>query len=58
MTEARTLPPQEVRLCWCVTFGIEETYPAEVVDRRPLLDPIIKVYIDADTGECVGADHT
>jgi hypothetical protein len=51
----REKPPEETRLCWVVRFRTTDT-----VDRRSMkLTPVeILIYIDAATGEVVGANFT
>lgn len=48
-------PPEETRLCWIVRFATADT-----VDRgeMKLIPPDILIYIDAATGEIVGANFT
>ena len=52
----RDTPPDETRLCWVITFTSQyakETGPDEI-----LFAPAFIVYIDAATGEIVGANFT
>ena len=47
-------PPDETRLCWVVTFDTVATREASI----GLIPPSILIYIDAATGEIVGANFT
>lgn len=50
-------PPEETRLCWVVTFETVDTVPARPRNFKPM-PPDIRIYIDAATGEIVGANFT
>ncbi|MDR1190983.1 MAG: hypothetical protein LBK60_04865 [Verrucomicrobiales bacterium] len=52
----RTHAPTETRLCWVVRFSTVDGK----ADKRPmkLIPPDIVIYIDSETGECVGAGCT
>jgi len=58
----RDKPPAETRLCWVITFDTMDIKAAErSPDRagKPLVPPaIILIYIDAATGEAVGANFS
>lgn len=49
-------PPTESRLCWAISFSTVDSQ----ADHRNLKlhPPDIIIYLDAATGECVGADFT
>jgi len=49
-------PPGETRLCWVVTFETVATRVRE--DGLNLIPPDILIYLDAATGEIVGANFT
>jgi len=50
-------PPEETRLCWVVVFETVDTVPARPRNFKPM-PPDIRIYIDAATGEIVGANFT
>jgi hypothetical protein len=52
-----TGPPKTPRLCWRVVFGLCETLRprADPNVRVPLPPAKVAVFLDAATGECVGA---
>ena len=52
----RDKPPDETRLCWGVTFT--SVYTGETKPNEVLIAPTFLVYIDAATGEIVGANFT
>jgi len=52
----RDKPPTETRLCWVLTFETVATRVWE--DGLKLIPPDILIYIDAATGEIVGANFT
>ncbi len=52
----RDKPPDETRLCWVVTFTSVDTKKRE--DGVLLVPPMFIVYVDAATGEIVGANFT
>ena len=49
-------PPEETRLCWIVRFTTVDTVEREKGIK--LLPPDILIYVDAATGEIVGANFT
>jgi len=52
----RNNPPDETRLCWVVTFS--SVYTRKTDPDEVLIAPMFLVYIDAATGEIVGANFT
>ncbi len=50
-------PPEETRLCWVVIFETKDTVSARPRNFKPI-PPDIRIYIDAATGEIVGANFT
>ncbi|MFA7054438.1 MAG: hypothetical protein WC328_15605 [Kiritimatiellia bacterium] len=52
----RDRPPEETRLCWVVTFT--SVYTGKAEPGELLVPPLFLVYIDAATGEIVGANFT
>jgi len=52
----RDKPPDETRLCWVVTFT--SVYTGKADPSEVLIAPAFLVYIDATTGEIVGANFT
>ena len=52
----RDKPPEETRLCWVVTFT--SVYTGKEEPGTMLAPPMFIVYIDAATGEIVGANFT
>jgi len=52
----RDKPPEETRLCWVVTFT--SVYAGKEEPGAMLVPPMFLVYIDAATGEIVGANFT
>ena len=48
--------PDETRLCWVVTFT--SVYAKKTDPDEMLIPPLFLVYIDAATGEVVGANFT
>lgn len=54
---AREPPTDETRLCWVVVFETADTVLARPRNFKPM-PPDIRIYIDAATGEIVGANFT
>jgi hypothetical protein len=52
----RDKPPEETRLCWVVTFA--SVYTGKEEPGKRLVPPMFFVYIDAATGEIVGANFS
>ena len=52
----RTREAKETRLCWVITFGTEKSGAEQV--KLKLIEPDILIYIDAATGEVVGANFS
>ncbi len=52
----RDKPPEETRLCWVVAFT--SVYTGKTEPGELLVPPVFLVYIDAATGEVVGANFT
>ncbi len=52
----RDKPPEETRLCWVVTFT--SVYTGKEDPGTMAVPPMFIVYIDAATGEIVGANFT
>jgi hypothetical protein len=50
-------PPDETRLCWVVVFETVDTVRERPRNFKPM-PPDIRIYIDAATGEIVGANFT
>jgi hypothetical protein len=54
---AREPPTEETRLCWVVVFETVDTVRERPRSFKPI-PPDIRIYIDAATGEIVGANFT
>lgn len=54
----RTTPPDETRLCWVVRFTTVDSKADQRNMKGKLIPPDIIIYLDAATGECVGANFT
>jgi len=52
----RNKPPDETRLCWVITFT--SVYAGQTEANETRIAPVFIVYIDAATGEIVGANFT
>jgi hypothetical protein len=50
-------PPKETRLCWVIRFTTVDAIPVRPRNFKPI-PPDILIYIDADTGDIVGANFT
>lgn len=51
-------PPNETRLCWVVRFTTVDSKADQRNMQGKLIPPDIIVYLDAATGECVGANFS
>lgn len=54
----RTTPPKETRLCWVVRFTTVDSKANLRHVTFKFIPPDIILYLDAATGECVGANFT
>jgi len=60
----REKPPEETRLCWVVRFTTMDSKAAERNlknkdgKQMKLIPPEILIYLDAATGDCIGANFT
>ena len=54
----RETPPDETRLCWVVEFATRDAREAQRGIKGKLIPPNILIYLDAKTGEVVGANFT
>ena len=51
-------PPNETRLCWVVQFTTVDSKADQRSMKGKLIPPDIIIYLDAATGECVGANFS